>query len=55
MRFSALVIAFLALSFACSGIAASPTITAAEAGHSITLRIGEELTLDIEIFYVTVR
>jgi inhibitor of cysteine peptidase len=49
VKYSALVIASLALTLVVSGTAASPTtITAADAGHPITLRIGEELVLNLE-------
>jgi inhibitor of cysteine peptidase len=49
VKYSALVIASLALTLVVSSPAASPTtITAADAGHPITLRIGEELVLKLE-------
>jgi inhibitor of cysteine peptidase len=49
VKYSALVIASLTFTLASSIIAASPTtITAADAGHPITLRIGEELVLKLE-------
>ena len=47
MKFSVFVIA--SLSFAGSVIAGPPiTITAADAGHPIKLRVGEELVLELE-------
>jgi inhibitor of cysteine peptidase len=49
VNFSALVITFLGLTFASSGVAASPkTITAADVGRLITLGVGEELVIKLE-------